>query len=302
MTSSTFRSYAKVNLHLQVVARRPDGHHELRTVFQAIDLHDRIGLEVSPAGVVRLEVVGAELSAGPENLVVRAMEAFRERWAPGLGVSARLEKRIPLGGGLGGGSSNAATTLLGLRWLVGAPATVEELWPVARSLGADVPFFLMGGTALGFGRGDELVPLVEPKRSTLWLALPPVQVATGRIFKSLGDLTEAPLAPSIGGLLRVPTPRRVELERLCGWNDLQETVFGLHPEIAEIGAILESAGASWVRLSGSGSTLVARFREAQVAAAAASRLPAGCRLLPVRTLARQSWRRQWAVPARDGRS
>lgn len=302
MTSSTFRSYAKINLHLQVVARRPDGHHELRTVFQTIDLHDRIRLDLTSSGEVRLEVAGADLSAGPENLVRRAIESFRDRWAPGLGVGARLEKRIPIGGGLGGGSSNAATALLGLRTLVGAPATIDELWPVARALGADVPFFLLGGTALGFGRGDELVPLAEPRRSALWLALPPVQVATGRIFKSLGDLTEAPLAPSIGGLLRVPTLQRVELEKLCGWNDLQETVFGLHPEIAEIGAILESAGASWVRLSGSGSTLVARFQEARLAAAAASRLPVGCRLLPVRTLARRSWSRQWAMSAQGVRS
>lgn len=294
MTRSSFRSHAKVNLHLQVVGRRPDGYHELRTVFQMIDLHDSVEIVVAERGEVQLTVDAPGLSSGPDNLAWKAAATFRDRWAPGAGIHLRLRKRIPLGAGLGGGSSNAATVLLGLRALCGRPAEAEELWPVARELGADVPFFLLGGTALGFGRGDEAVPLPEPPPTRFWLVLPPVEVPTGPVFRSLGDLTEATLPPSIGALVRVPKGRGVQFDALCGWNDLQGAVFRLHPDIAGIGTILEQAGATWICLSGSGSALVARFPGPELAETAAASLPSGCRLLPVRTVGRRIWRRQWA--------
>src|SRR4051794_12272675 len=104
-------SHAKVNLHLQVVGKRSDGFHELRTVFQTIDLHDDVDVELVAGGGVALEVTGADLDGGPTNLAHRAASRFVERWAPGQGVRIRLAKRIPMGGGLGGGSSNAAAVL-----------------------------------------------------------------------------------------------------------------------------------------------------------------------------------------------
>src|SRR4051812_33297361 len=120
-------SYAKVNLHLQVVGKRADGYHELRTIFQTIDLADVVEVELGPPGVA-LTVTGADLSAGADNLAHRAASAFLARWAPTQGARIRLEKRIPMGGGLGGGSSNAATVLAALQRLLGAPAPGDELW------------------------------------------------------------------------------------------------------------------------------------------------------------------------------
>ena len=134
MTRSSFRSHAKVNLHLQVVGRRPDGYHELRTVFQMIDLHDSVEIVVAERGEVQLTVDAPGLSSGPDNLAWKAAATFRDRWAPGAGIHLRLRKRIPLGAGLGGGSSNAATVLraldrmwdLGLGLDLHAPARVEQ--------------------------------------------------------------------------------------------------------------------------------------------------------------------------------
>ena len=155
-----YRSYAKINLHLQVVGRRADGYHELRTLFQTIDLHDTVGVELGGEGV-RLEVRRGDVPSDEGNLAVRAALAYVQRWAPHQGVRLWLDKRIPVGGGLGGGSSNAATVLLALQDLLGDPAPVGELWSLARELGADVPYFLLGGTALGVGRGDEVFPVRE---------------------------------------------------------------------------------------------------------------------------------------------
>lgn len=286
------RSPAKVNLHLQVVGRRPDGYHELRTVFQTIDLEDRIELALGGRGV-EIECRGAGLPFAEENLAVRAARLFASRWAPRLGIRLRLDKRIPVGGGLGGGSSNAATVLLALRERCGFPATREELWEAARSLGADVPYFLLGGAALGIGRGDELVPLPEPPLSRLWLAVPPLAIDTGRVFRSLPGLTEAPLAPSIRRLLgpqrRGPSP----LGDFLGHNDLQATVFRLYPEVATVYDSLVAAGACWVSLSGSGACLVARFRGVRAGELARKAMPPGVELRPVFTLSRRAWLERW---------
>ena len=151
----TYRSFAKLNLHLEVIARRDDGFHELSTVFQTVSVHDEIDVALSESGVT-LETAGIETPPGPGNLVSRAAASFLARWG-GRGVDLRLRKRIPVGGGLGGGSSNAATVLLALRELTGQPQTIEELQPVAAALGADVPFFLVGGTAVGVDRGDRII-------------------------------------------------------------------------------------------------------------------------------------------------
>src|SRR5207249_4473493 len=131
---------------------------------------------------VHLEVEGAALSAGPENLAHRAASGFLARWAPGHGVRILLSKRIPMGAGLGGGSSNAGAVLLALQRLLGHPAPPGDLWLLARSLGADVPFFLVGGTALGIGRGDEILPLPDLPTRELLLVLPGVHVPTSLVF------------------------------------------------------------------------------------------------------------------------
>ena len=147
------QSYAKINLHLQVLGLRDDGYHELETIFQTIDLADEIALQRTDPGV-RLQVVEGDAPSGERNLAYRAATEYLKRWAPDQGVHISLKKRIPVGGGLGGGSSNAATVLRALRTMVQADVDLDELEELAADLGADVPFFLSGGTAVGVGRGD----------------------------------------------------------------------------------------------------------------------------------------------------
>jgi 4-diphosphocytidyl-2-C-methyl-D-erythritol kinase len=278
-------SYAKVNLHLQVVGKRADGFHELRTIFQSVDLADTVEVELAPTGVA-LAVRGADLPAGPENLAHRAAAAFLERWGEGRGARIQLEKRIPMGGGLGGGSSNAATVLRALQALLGEPAPPGELWQVARGLGADVPYFLVGGTALGIGRGDEIVPLPDLPEGELTVALPPDHAAPAQVFADLGELTAGHLDAKMGHLVQ-----RGNL----GWeafvhstNDLEGPVFRRWPELATLHAALGAAGAV-TRLSGSGATLWALFDAGQPPDLE-RRLPQGIRLARVRTVTREAFR------------
>lgn len=292
MTTSTFPSRAKLNLHLQVVGHRADGYHELRTVFTAIDLHDTIGIALAESGDITLKVAAGDAPSGDANLAYRAAAAYRERWAPELGIALELRKRIPMGGGLGGGSSNAASVLRGLRALTGQPRDRLELLPVARELGADVPFFLSGGLAVGFGRGDELLPLPDlsaPKR--LWLIVPPVAVETAAAFRALGDLTAKPLPLSIFRSLSGGEPSR--WEDLLGWNDFQPTILRRFADIAEAHDELLACGASWVRLSGSGAALFADFADPDRAAEAVRRLGAKCRCEPIATVPRALDESRW---------
>lgn len=286
MEQGRFRSFAKLNLHLQVIGKRGDGYHELRTVFQTIDLGDELAVEIAPRGEVDLIVegpVGTAPGGGPENLVHRAATAFRERWAPGLGVRLRLEKRVPVGAGLGGGSGDAAATLLALRELLGRPATVAELFEPASDLGADVPYFLVGGTALGVGRGDEIVPLPDLPKEECWLLLAPIAVSTRAVFESLPAVVARPLAPAVRALALGIQPA-LPLD-LAGWNDLQQHVLERHPALLDVYNSALACGASPVRLSGSGAALFARLEE-PAAAALRRRLPPEVRMLRTLTLSR----------------
>ena len=179
----TVRAPAKLNLSLEVLRRRPDGYHELCTLFQAIDLYD--DLTVEPADGLTLTVEG-DAPPGKENLVLRAAHMLAP-YAAGKGAQMRLRKRIPSGAGLGGGSSDAAAALLALNRLWDTGLERPELAEMARTLGADVPFFLHGGTALGTGRGDTIEPL--PDVPTLWfvLSVPAFSLPnkTARVFRNL---------------------------------------------------------------------------------------------------------------------
>lgn len=290
---ATYRSFAKVNLHLQVVGRRADGYHELRTVFQTVDLHDRVAVELAApgeAGTVELTVAGAPgLSAGADNLAVRAARDFQAAFGMSRGVRIAIEKRIPLGGGLGGGSSNAATVLLALREATGVPDRPLELWPLARGLGADVPYFLTAGTALGVGRGDEIVPLPELPESDLWLVLPPFGVSTASVFGALAAAPAgfgAPLAASVLRLAAGEVPP--DLASFAGTNDLEAAALGVSPELRGLcDSFRALPGVQWTRMTGSGATLIAGI-DAPAEPAVARRLPEGVRLRRVRTLSRRS--------------
>ena len=249
------RSHAKINLHLEVRARRADGYHELLTVFQTIDLHDELTFDDAPEGEVRLSIRGAELDGGPSNLAHRAATAFLNRYRSRRGVFISVEKRIPMGAGLGGGSSNAAAVLLALRNREGIPQTVEELMPLARGLGADVPFFLIGGTAVGTGRGDLVHALTDLAEEPILLALSPIRLSTAAVFAATTPATvPAPTPPGVAALLRGESPRC--LAALDGRNDLEGAALSVAPELRFARLALAAAGATRVVMTGSGSSFV----------------------------------------------
>jgi 4-diphosphocytidyl-2-C-methyl-D-erythritol kinase len=251
---------AKINWMLRILGRRDDGFHEIETIFQTISLAD--SLTFSPSDRLELHCEDPSIPLDETNLVWRAADLMCRRFeAPA--ASIELRKRIPSGGGLGGGSSDAAATISFLaRHASRAPSTVE-LREVALELGSDVPFFLQGGTCYATGRGEELVPLADQMPASLLLVFPGEAVATGEAYATLrrardaGDLPEREPVGfeqchdlAVRGLLSDTTL----LE-----NDFEDVVFAARPQLASIFERVRSAGAIWTRLSGSGSTIVGAF-------------------------------------------
>lgn len=239
-------SPAKVNLGLSVLGRLETGYHEIHTIFAALDTGDRITLEPIPQGI-HLEVTGADLPTGPENLAYRAAQAYLEAAGNPGGVRIGLEKRLPVAAGLGGGSGNAATVLLGLSQFYPSPV---DLFAIARNMGADVPFFLRRGLAEGRGIGEKLAPL-EPVQTHLVLVNPGLAVSAAEAYKAMkpDDYSpELPVSSILAALKRGEEP--------MWWNSLEAPVFRLRPELAELKAALQSFGLRGVLMSGSGSTFL----------------------------------------------
>ncbi len=274
-----------------MVGRRADGYHELRTVFQTVDLHDLIEVEVEGRGVA-LEVPEGGAPSGAANLAYRAAQQFLARWAPERGVRLTLRKRIPSGGGLGGGSSNAAAVLRALGELLEVQPGADELWELARGLGADVPYFLVGGTALGVGRGDEVVPLPELPEQEIWLVIPPLSLSTSEIFAAAGPPRTQELDAALQPLLLGAAPQAVA--DLPAVNDLEAVARARVPQLEAVYNGLTRAGATCARLSGSGATVFACFADSKVGETLAAYLPAGTRVVRAWTLNRSSLRAQFS--------
>ncbi len=249
---------AKINLQLTVTGTRPDGYHELRTVFQSISLHDDLMIERSRRPGIELSISGAELDPGPKNLVWRALDLLSRELRLSGGWRARLEKRIPMGAGLGGGSSDAATALVGGVRLTGKRIAPERLLEMAASLGADVPFFLVGGRALGVGRGDEVYPLEEGRRRWVVVVLPKeIRVATPDAYRWLdAKLTKAASPPK----LFLSCARSWSLEDADLLNAFEAVVFDRYPILREMKRRLLQAGAAGAALAGSGSAVFGLFQ------------------------------------------
>jgi 4-diphosphocytidyl-2-C-methyl-D-erythritol kinase len=264
-------SFAKINLTLRVLGRRADGYHELRTVFQTITLRDRLTFRALGGGRLELSCDAADVPADETNLVHRAAVLLREHYGVRRGARVEIGKVIPAGGGLGGGSSNAAVALVGLARLWEVETDGAELAALGARLGADVPFFLAGGTAEGSGRGDVIRPLPDAPPLRLLVVTPPVAVSTAEAYKSLNApaLTKADRAVNFyvsheaadfSGSLR---------DALL--NDFEPAVFRDFPEIEHARAALLRAGARAALLSGSGASVFGVFdgeREVERAAAA----------------------------------
>ena len=281
MTRATFKkksvrlpAFAKINLCLHVVGKRPDGYHELRTIFQAISLRDTLELSLtpdSPNNSFTLESSDPALPLGPENLVSRAVKAMRDEIGFRGDVTAHLEKKIPVARGMGGGSSDAAATLIGMLRLTGAKVPLARLMEIAAGLGADVPFFLFGGRALAVNRGDEIYPLPNgPKQTILVVSPRDIGVSTKDAFQWISaELTKRPEPPKIWGFCALCWSRQgAGLS-----NDFEGPVFDRHPRLGEIRDGLLKRGAADAALAGSGSAVFGVFRNPAQARRAARNFP-----------------------------
>ncbi|MGL4555081.1 MAG: 4-(cytidine 5'-diphospho)-2-C-methyl-D-erythritol kinase, partial [Gemmataceae bacterium] len=249
---------AKVNLFLDVLGRRPDGYHELATLMFTVGLFDTLEFTEKPKGGVTLTCDDPTLSTGPDNLVVRAAELLRSRYAVSQGVEARLHKRIPTQAGLAGGSSDAAATLAGLSalWRLGLDA--RTLAALGAELGSDVSFFFHGPAAWCTGRGEIIEPLAVGRPLDLVLARPAEGLSTASVFKalSLGD-------PPVDGTSARDALRSGDAEALgrALFNRLEEPAERLCPAVGQVRRSLEAANPLGARMSGSGSVIFALARD-----------------------------------------
>lgn len=290
MPSLTVKAYAKINLELRVTGVRPDGFHDLDTVFQTIALHDVLTCEVRP-GPFALACDAPGVPLDGRNLAWRAAAAlWRRLGRPGepQGAAVRIEKRIPAAAGLGGGSADAAAALSGLARLWGGTLGPGALADVAAEVGSDVPFFLLGGTAIGRGRGERLVPLADLPPRGVALVLPAFGVSTAAAYRwyDADQTRRAPVAGALGPDWTLPAgPIR---------NDLEPPVVRRRPDIGRAKADLLAQGAEAAGMSGSGSAVFGLFRSVAAAAAAAGALGrAGWHAQATGTLSRAEYDARW---------
>ena len=254
------RAFAKLNLHLEVLRRRPDGYHDIETVLQSVGLYDTLHLVPRPSGLSLLcDAPG--VPRGEENLSLRAARALlvaASRSAPPAGVRIDLYKAIPVAAGCGGASADAAATLVGLNafWKLGLPP--ETLQEVASTLGSDVPFCVHGGTALGRGRGERLVVLPALPRTYFLLVFPGIPVLSGWAYSNLNmGLTRRPHALNLDRLKSILA--RYPEAGQGFYNRLEDAVCPAHPQLALIAARLQQSGAPVAMMTGSGSGVFAAF-------------------------------------------
>jgi 4-diphosphocytidyl-2-C-methyl-D-erythritol kinase len=279
----TVRSFAKINWMLRVLGRRSDGYHELETLFQTISLHDVLHFERAEKLSVRCS--DQTIPSDERNLVYRAAKLMADRFdvAP---FAIGIDKRIPAGGGLGGGSSNAATTLLVLRATAPDEVSDDQLRKAALELGSDVPFFLVGGLAYGGGRGEELTPLEDQESIELLLLFPAQRVSTVEAFKDLDARRGAEASFSRELNASIGSDRLLRYAMHVG-NDLELAVFVRLPHLSRLRDRLSHAGASWARMTGSGSTIVGAFTSTELRDQAAAELGReGIHAVPARTVGR----------------
>jgi 4-diphosphocytidyl-2-C-methyl-D-erythritol kinase len=287
----TVPSFAKINWLLRVLGRRADGMHELSTVFQTITLHDKLKFAARNDAEIHLTSDSPDIPVDESNLIIRAAEALRNQHRIELGASIHLEKVIPVEGGLGGGSSNAATSLLGLAHLWHIETSKRELTAIGARLGADVPFFFTGGTALGTGLGTEVSPATETIAQHLLVVKPASKVSTADAYKALNcpALTKADSA-RILSISRADEQFRDSYPDALH-NDFEPVVFHLKPEIGRVKEALLSAGARSALLAGSGSSVFGVFDSNDARRRAIEMLEgeSAWRLFPCSTLSRAAY-------------
>ena len=324
----TVRSFAKINLGLYIGPLRPDGFHELRTVYQTVALHDIVRVQVSRGSGIEIRCADPRVPTDASNtcyrIVERAMAALKARGR----VVIDIEKRLPVQGGLGGASGNAVATLLALETALKKRLPASEQLRIAAEVGSDLPLFLIGGTVLGVGRGEEVYPMPNFPATPCVIATPEIGVSTPQAFadwdallrqnaskltasapsdrmKELGRVLSAWLSGSqrfisgvpAGGRVRAETPL-LDLVHTGIENDFERVVFPKYPELGEAKRVLERTGAFYASLSGSGSAIYGLFRNPAAAKRAAGKIKkSGLPAIATTTLTGPQYRKKFLVSA-----
>ncbi len=286
------RSFAKINLGLEVCGKRADGYHNIRTLFQSIELHDCLVFTALPGREIRLEGTDRRVSWDKSNLIYQAAELIRAHSGCRKGVSVFVEKRIPPGGGLGGGSSNAAAALFALNRMWGLDLRREKLMEMGRCLGADVPYFFSGGLCLGTERGDRIQELPDLETMICLLVLEKLPVSTAAVYNRLPATLTSPGKDS--KIIKFLKDRRTEGLH----NDLEDVVFELYPQGKDHKQRLQDAGAKPALVSGSGSTVFGIFLKRSSAEKAREKL--GRKSQITQTLSRWEYRKRTVIKEEPG--
>ena len=247
-------AFAKLNLVLEVLNKREDGYHNLRTIFQTINLADTVYVEAEPAAETHIDLV-SDVEIPGENLMVRAAREVLRATRRAMHVRMRLEKRIPMGAGLGGGSSDAAAVLIALGRELGPDRLIE----IGSGLGSDVPFFLLGGTAVGLGRGTELYPMADAPMFQGVMLHPGIHVSTAAAYGVLGRGRSAEERPNATARAAAAIALGLPLRAWGCVNDFEPVVSARHPEVGAAVQQLRSAGADVAMMTGSGSAVFGLF-------------------------------------------
>ncbi len=258
------RSPAKINLYLEVLHRESDGFHRIRTIFQTVGLYDELLLTPLKRSIFRVICSNPKVPLGNENLIIKALNALRDIVPFNQGLEVRLKKNIPLGAGLGGGSSNVASVLKGVNRLYRLGVKRTQLIKIAGSVSSDAPFFMSGGTALGRGRGDEITPLSHLKGIWVLLIFPPIQINTGRaysLFEKYGFPKRSFRLTNIENISKIGLLLRREKWSSILYNSFEFPIFKEYPILARLERYIRSEGFKNTLLSGSGSTIFVILRD-----------------------------------------
>lgn len=287
----TLPSFAKVNLSLHILGKRPDGYHEVVTVLQSVSLHDELHILGREDERLVLSCSSVEVPTDETNLIIRAARLLSEKYHVRRGADIHVEKRIPPGGGLGGASSNAAIALLGLTRLWELELSLSQLIEMGSELGADVPFFFFGGRAAGTGTGTEVTPFPDSPTLDLLIVTPKGKVSTAEAYSAL----KATALTTANSVFILPNSHVEEfLTNSHQWplhNDFESVIFEIEPEIERVQKALLGTGARGVLLAGSGSSVFGIFdgARAQQSAVGEIKAEAGWRIFPCRTLSRREY-------------
>jgi 4-diphosphocytidyl-2-C-methyl-D-erythritol kinase len=283
-----FHAFAKINLGLSILGLRPDGYHEIRTVYQTVGLHDRLSVELGPGAGIDVSSDDPKVPGGNKNLVYQIAARWKRARKFRGKIRFRIEKRIPSGAGLGGGSSDAAAALLALERLTGDRLSPAARFRLAAEAGSDVPFFLWGGRALGLGRGEAVYPLPNLARTPCLVVFPGRSVSTAEAYQEAGRRLTKKRGTSSMEFFGARPHFFPEISGPAE-NDFEAVIFARWPELASLKRRLIRAGAKVASLTGSGSAVFALFDSGQKLRHATKLIPKEWKFFSTVTVSREEY-------------